>query len=151
MLQTSLGIKARPLDFFVAFVVFFLGFYAFLDPSWPERYDGLIYWVLLIEDIYLTVAGVVIMGSLILKEIFTIRNNPSIFLCSIIFETFAWLFVASAAAVIALTTPWIPPSAFAGDEGPLLWIWGVLWGALAAASAVRYWDLRSLAKRSSVR
>lgn len=143
---TSLGIKARPLDFFVAFLVFFMGIYGFLDPNFPEGLNSVSYWVIMVEDIYLIVAGVAIMGALVVKQ-YCRRNMGRWFVGSLIVEMFGWLFISSASAVIALTTPWIPPSAFASTEGPLLWVWFFLWGGLAAASFVRYLDIRSIGRR----
>lgn len=145
---TSLGIKSRPLDFYVAFLVFFMGFYSVLDPTWPERYsnDPLTYWILLVEDIYLMVAGAVIMLSLIAMQTMYFRHRPRIIVSALVSEMFGWLFIACASAVVAISTPWIPPSAFAGTEGPLLWIWAALWVGMALSAGMRYWDIRSLTR-----
>lgn len=144
---TSLGIKARPLDFFVAFLVFFIGFYNFLDPNWPEKFGGSpLYWIILIEDIYLVIASVFIMTALTVMQIPFFKRRPKQIAHALVWEMFGWLFIATASFVIAISTPWVPPSVFAGESGPLLWIWAALWLGLALSAAVRYWDIRALTR-----
>jgi hypothetical protein len=145
---TSLGIKSRPLDFFVAFLVFFLGFYGFLDPTWPERFDdSILYWIVTIEDLYFVTAGAVIMSALIIKQMCANKLGKW-FVRSLVAEMFGWLFISISAAVTALTIPWIPPSVFAAEEGPLLWVWFFLWAGLSSSAFVRYLDIRTLGRHS---
>ena len=147
--QTSLGIKARPLDFFVAFLVFFIGGYNFLDPHWPEKFGGTpLYWILMIEDIYLVAASVFVMTALVVMQVPFFQRKPKQIAHALVWEMFGWLFISTAAFVIALSTPWVPPSVFAEESGPLLWVWAGLWLALGISAAVRYWDIRTLSWRN---
>lgn len=140
------GIKARPFDFFVAFLVFFIGVYGFFDPNWPEKFDPSVAMIILIEDIYLSVAGLTIMISVIANEILRRKFNPRIFATSIIIQMFGWLFISVAAWAIALTTPVVPPSIFAGEEGVTLWGWAILWAGLGASSWLRYRYIRLMTR-----
>jgi len=144
---TSFGVRARPLDFFVAFLVFFMGAYGFLDPNWPEDLGlgDIVYWIIIVEDLYLLCAGLIIMIALIIKQKCKSKRGKW-FVNSLIAEMFGWAFIASASFVIAITAPWIPPSAFAESEGPLLWVWIILWGGLGVSSLIRYLDIRLLGR-----
>lgn len=139
--RIPLGIRARPLDFYVAFLVLFLGVSGLVDPTWPERFeDSVIYWVVMIEDIYLIMASIVIMTSLLIREK---KCKLRILIPSIIGEMFGWLFVSSAAWVIVLTAWWIPPSAVVDVHNPLsFWSWILVWVGLGISSFFRYLDLR---------
>jgi hypothetical protein len=140
--RIPLGLRARPLDFYVAFLVLFLGFSGLLDPTWPERFeDSVIYWVVMIEDIYLILASVAIMTSLLIREGKGCRMK--VLIPSIIGEMFGWLFVSSAAWVIVLTAWWIPPSAVVNTNDPVsFWSWILVWVGLGISSFYRYIDLR---------
>lgn len=135
-------LRARTMDFYVAFLVFFLGVSGFLDPTWPERFINTpAYWIVIVEDIYLILASVVIMGSLLVREFR--QCNIRVVIPSIIGEMFGWLFVSAAAAVILLTSWYIPPSAVV-DEGNALsfWSWILVWLGLGISAFLRYLDLR---------
>jgi hypothetical protein len=151
MTRVPLGISARPFDFFVAFLVFFVGLYGFLDPSWPPEGDlGSGYYILMIEDLYLVVAGVMIMLALIVKQLglskrFKVKVKPRIVVSAIIGEMFGWLFVSAAATVIAVTAWILPPTALSFDPD-LTWIWFALWTGLAASAGARFRDMRNVYK-----
>jgi hypothetical protein len=141
------GIRSRPFDFFVAFLVFFIGGYGFFDPDWPEKFDAFTAFILTVEDIYLVVASSIIMSGLVVNE-FLIKKKCQgrLFVFSIVFQMFAWLFLSVAGWVIAISTPWIPPSVFAEQEGPLLWIWTVVWALFASGAWLRYRYIRHMTR-----
>lgn len=143
--------RQKAMDFYVAFLVLLTGMYGLLDPHWPpldsDPWEAI---VLIFEDIYLVIAGAVIMGAILLRRI------EKHVICSIVMEMFGWLFVAVAAAVITLTACFIPPSVFAdpspNDGFPLIHItWMVIWGGLAVASFIRYLDMRHWWTKGGVR
>lgn len=143
--RPPLGIRARPLDFYVAFLVFFIDAYGFLDPNWPEQFETPIYWIVIIEDVYLMLASSSIMTALIVKQFF--NKKSAIVIGAIIAEMFGWVFISAAATVIVLTSWWIPPAAVQLNyEVQLAWI--LLWIGLAISSGMRYLDLRFLYRGS---
>lgn len=146
--RIPLGLRARTLDFYVAFLVFFMGAYAFIDPTWPERFDSPIYWIVLIEDVYLCIASLMIMLSLIVRE--KKKCKMKILIPSIIGEAYGWFFIAAAATVIAVTAWIIPPSAFMIERDYIEFIWFVLWVGLAISSFMRYMDLKKHYKIRSI-
>ena len=130
------------MDFYVAFLVFFLGLSGLVDPTWPERFgDSIFYWVVLIEDIYLMTAAAIIMISLMLRT--RCKNRCKILIPSIVGETYGWLFISAAAWVIVISSPWIPPSAIveAGNQISF-WSWIAVWVGLGLSSFFRYIDLK---------
>ena len=131
----------RPLDIYVAFLVFLMGLYGLLDPNWPPNDARVETKVILIaEDIYLAVAGLVIVAAFIL------RGRIKCVICSLVMEQFGWLFVSAASFIIAISSPWVPPSVFVeSDKGDasLLAVWVLIWLGLGAASLTRYLDMRS--------
>lgn len=142
-LNAPIGLRARTLDFYVAFLVFFLGLSGLIDPTWPERFgNSPIYWMILIEDIYLMTASVTIMLSLILRSV--CRTRSKCIIPSIVGETYGWLFISAAAWVIVISSPWIPPSAII-DAGNHIsfWSWIAVWVGLGIASFFRYIDLKN--------
>lgn len=143
--QHQRGIMHRPLDFYAAFLIFFFGIYGFLDPSWPERYGTLTFWIITVEDIYLMGSATMIMVSLAMQ---TCKTYP---IQAIALEMFGWLFVSAAAAVIALSSAWFPTSAFDQDSFVIDIAWIILWVGLSAASYVRWWSMRRLIKEGAVR
>lgn len=141
-LNIPIGLRARTLDFYVAFLVFFMGLSGSLDPTWPERFgDSVIYWVVLVEDIYLMFASFLIMLSLIMRT--WCSNKCKYLIPSIVGETYGWLFVSAAAWVIVVSSPWISPSAIvdAGNHVSF-WAWVSVWVGLGLASLFRYIDLK---------
>lgn len=132
------GILSRPFDFYVAFLVTFIGGYGFLDPQWPESLGNPQYWIITIEDIYLCLSGVVIMTALIARTL-----NYRVYL-SMVAEMFGWLFVSAAAVVIVVSSPWVPPVAVQLPNEDLQTAWVLIWALLAAAAAVRYANIRNL-------
>lgn len=141
-LNIPIGLRARTLDFYVAFLVFFMGLSGILDPTWPERFgNSPIYWIVLVEDIYLMIASFVIMLSLILRT--WCNGKCKMLVPTIIGETFGWLFISAAAWVIVVSSPWIPPSAIvdAGDRVSF-WAWIAVWVGLGLTSFFRYIDLK---------
>ena len=141
--KAPLGVRARPLDFYVAFLVFFFGIYGFFDPDWPERFEGWKYWVLMIEDIYLIISSIAIMTALLVKQFSRGNCIKKILIPSLIGEMFGWLFISAASWVIVLTAWVLPPSAIDlnGQESV---VWTLLWLALAICAGMRYIDLRLL-------
>lgn len=141
-IRIPLGLRARTLDFYVAFLVLFFGLSGFIDPSWPEKFGGTpAYWIVFIEDIYLIFASLIIMLSLIIRE--KKRCRVKVLVPSIIGEMFGWLFISAASWVIVLTAFWIPPSAVVLDDSVLsTFLWVLVWLGLGVSSFFRYLDLR---------
>lgn len=141
-MKIPLGLRARTLDFYVAFLVFFIGFSGIADPTWPERFShSWEYWLVFVEDIYLMVASVVIMASLIIREKKSCKIN--VLIPSIIGEMFGWLFISTASAVIILSSWWIPPSALVEETNSVsFFAWILIWLGLGISSFLRYLDLR---------
>lgn len=141
MEKKPMGIMERPLDFYVAFLVFVIGLYGLIDVDWPPTVlDQWVAVVLIFEDIYLVLAATGIMIAM------ACRKTRHV-VCSIVVEMFGWLFVSVAAAMIALSSYWIPPAVFVDphpEDGPhlILWTWIAIWAGLAIATFVRYMDMR---------
>jgi hypothetical protein len=134
-LKIALGthLRDRPFDFYVAFVLFMLGLWAFVDPSWPERYtDGGMYVLMMFIMVYLMVAAGFIMASLLCKR----QKHPVLALMG---EMYGWFFIAAAAlatSIIYLVALYHGVSSFS------VWaVWFVIWMGLFFASAVRAIDL----------
>jgi hypothetical protein len=141
------------LEFLVAFFIFFAGTYGFLDPNWPpEGPLGSGYWIIVAEDAYMVIAGVVIIVALIIQglalkgcktEIY--RPNAWWLAHAIAWEMFGWIFVSSATFVVSVTTFILPPTALTDPNAPIeiLIFWMFLWGAVAVASFIKFWNIRS--------
>ena len=51
-------LRERPFDFYVAFVLFFLGVWGFVDPNWLEAYtDGGLLVLMTIISVYLMISS----------------------------------------------------------------------------------------------
>lgn len=135
------GIKDRPLDFYLAFLVTFIGLYGFLDPNWPEDLSPLEFWIITIEDVYLVTAGISVMIALILKEL---RKYLPF---AMALEQISWLFISAASAVIALTAAWVPPTVvpLPNDQQTVAWVF--LWSGLCIAASVRSFNVRKKMRR----
>lgn len=138
--RIPLGLRARTLDFYVAFLVFFIGIYGIFDPTWPEKFEGYSYWIVLVEGIYLTIASLMIMLSLIVRE--KKKCRITVLIPSIVGEAFGWLFVSTASLAIALTSWLIPPTNVVDHNEYAIFIWFILWLGLAISSFLRSLDLK---------
>lgn len=135
------GVLSRPFDFYVGFLVTFMGLYGFLDPVWPEKLDTIPAVISTIEDIYLVTSGVTVMVALIVKELGIGLAR------AVVAESFAWVFIAAASVVIILSSPWIPPAAVEIPNPGFTALWTVIWGLLAIASTLRAVSMRRALKR----
>lgn len=135
-------LRERPFDFYVAFVLFLLGVWGFIDDSWPEsRADGGMLLVMTVISVYLMVSSGFIMASLLCKR----QKHPVLALMG---EMYGWFFIAAAATATFLV---YLVSLYHGVDSVAVWfIWFLIWVGLAIASAVRGIDLflfyRSLKK-----
>jgi hypothetical protein len=126
-------LRDRPFDFYVAFVLFMLGLWAFVDPTWPEKYteDGMFFLMMFIM-IYLMIAAIFIMASLLCKR----EKHPILALMG---EMYGWFFIAAAAlatCVIYLI------SLLHGVQSFFVWaVWFIVWLGMFVASSVRALDL----------
>ena len=150
-LHGPIGLRARTLDFYVAFLVFFLGLSGLVDPTWPERFgDSAFYWIVMVEDIYLMSASATIMIALIFRTWCGIKCRYLI--PSVVGETYGWLFISAAAWVIVLSSPWIPPSAVVEAENHLsFWSWIAVWVGLGLSSFLRYIDLKRFYRSGGIK
>lgn len=145
-------VSERPLEFLVAFFIFFAGSYGFLDPNWPPHdVQDIGYYIIIAEDLYMVAAGVVIITALIIQGAALrgckkpiLRSNRWWLAHAIAWEMFGWLTVSSATAVVAATTFILPPTALLHGEQPveIMLFWMFLWASVAAASFVKFWNIR---------
>lgn len=151
MTRVPLGVSARPFDFYVAFLVFFAGAYTFIDPNWPPKDGGeLQYWLIMIEDIYLMIAGACIMLALIIKQIGLSSKrgvSDKAVVAAVVGEMFGWLFVSASSAVIAVTAWIFPPIAIQNHlSKEMAGAWFLMWAGLAISSFARWRDMRNVYK-----
>ncbi len=128
-----LGLRERPLDFYVAFVLFFVGIYGILDPTFPERYsDNLFNWFINIIGVYLVVSSFLILVSLV-----TCKNR---LVFSYLSELYGWVMISAASLAISLMYLW-----FIGTNAPgslTIWTsWISIWLGMSLASGLRAYDL----------
>lgn len=143
-------VSERPLEFLVAFFIFFAGAYGFLDPNWPPEGNlGSGYWIIMAEDAYMVLAGVIIITALIIQGLAlrcqSLDHRHTWWLAhAIAWEMFGWLFVATATAVVSITTFVLPPTALTASDAPfeILLFWMFLWGATATAAFIKFWNIR---------
>lgn len=136
-------LSKRPFDFYVAAILFFMGFFAIFSDSWPENFGNpAMQTIIVIISLYYVFAGAMIMISLGCQR----KKFP---ILSLMGEMYGWLFVACGAlatsfAYIGMLFSYIPND----------WrLWAIMlgvWIGLFIASAVRFVDLfnvyRSLKK-----
>lgn len=149
-----LSISERSLELLVAFMIFFSGLYGFLDPMWPPMdMDDFGYYVIIAEDAYLVAAGVILIVAILIQgyfhkwrgmKFYNNLNHAWWVAHAIAWEMFGWLFVASATAVISITTFLFPPTALTAPDSPteILLAWMFLWGAVAVASTAKFLHIR---------
>jgi hypothetical protein len=135
-------LRNRPFDFYVAFVLFMFGVGGFVDPHWPEDYvSGVLFTIVTIIDVYLIVASLLIISSLLCKR----QCHPVL---AIMGEMYGWLFISAASLAIFV----IYIAALYNQLGNMwiLAIWALIWAGMAISSGLRSLDLlyfyRSLSK-----
>jgi hypothetical protein len=126
-------LRERPFDFYVAFVLFFLGVWGFVDPNWPEAYtDGGLLVLMTIISVYLMISSGFIMASLLCKR----QKHPVLALMG---EMYGWFFIAAAALATCIV---YLVALYQGVTNFSVWaIWFIIWGGMAIASSVRAFDL----------
>lgn len=126
-------LRERPFDFYVAFVLFFLGAWGFADPNWPESYaDGALLFIMTIVSVYLMISAGFIMASLLCKR----QRHPVLALMG---EMYGWFFISAAA--IATSIVYLV-ALYHGVFNFSIWaIWFIIWMGLAISSGVRAFDL----------
>jgi hypothetical protein len=126
-------LRERPFDFYVAFVLFMLGVWGFVDPTWPEKYtdDGM-YILMTIISVYLMISAAFIMSSLMCKR----QKHPVLALMG---EMYGWLFIAAAALATSIV---YLVALYHGVNSFSIWaIWFLIWSGMAIAASVRAIDL----------
>jgi hypothetical protein len=126
-------LRDRPFDFYVAFVLFFLGVWGFVDPNWPEAYtDGGLLILMSIISVYLMISSGFIMASLLCKR----QKHPVLALMG---EMYGWFFIAAAALATCII---YLVALYHGVSNFSVWaIWFIIWGGMAIAAGVRACDL----------
>lgn len=126
-------LRERPFDFYVAFVLFMLGVWGFVDPTWPEEYvSGEMLILMAIISVYLMVSSGFIMASLLCKR----QRHPVLALMG---EMYGWFFIAAAALATSII---YLVALYHGVQDFFIWaIWFLIWGGMAIASSVRAFDL----------
>jgi len=126
-------LRDRPFDFYVAFVLFMLGVWAFADPTWPERFtDGGMYFLMMFITVYLMVAASFIMASLLCKR----QKHPILALMG---EMYGCLFIAAAALATSIV---YLVGLYHGVQSVPVWIvWFLIWSGMALAAGIRAVDL----------
>lgn len=101
------------------------------------------------EDAYMVLAGVIIITALIIQGLAlrcqSLDHRHTWWLAhAIAWEMFGWLFVATATAVVSITTFVLPPTALTASDAPfeILLFWMFLWGATATAAFIKFWNIR---------
>jgi len=126
-------LRERPFDFYVAFVLFMLGVWGFVDPTWPEKYsDDVMYILMTIISVYLMISAAFIMSSLMCKR----QKHPVLALMG---EMYGWLFIAAAALATSIV---YLVALYHGVNSFSIWaIWFLIWSGMAIAASVRAIDL----------
>ena len=126
-------LRERPFDFYVAFVLFLLGAWGFIDPVWPESYaDGDLLFIMSVVSIYLMISSGFIMASLLCKR----QRHPVLALMG---EMYGWFFIASAALATSIV---YLVALYNGVFNVSTWfIWFLIWIGLAISAGVRAFDL----------
>ena len=126
-------LRERPFDFYVAFVLFLLGVWGFIDPNWPESYaDGGILVLMTIISVYLMISSGLIMASLMCKR----QKHPVLALMG---EMYGWFFIAAAA--LANSIIYLVALYHGFENFSILIIWFLIWVGLAVSASVRAFDL----------
>ena len=126
-------LRERPFDFYVAFVLFLLGVWGFVDPVWPEPYvNGDMLLIMNIVSIYLMISSGFIIASLLCKR----QRHPVLALMG---EMYGWFFIASAALATSMV---YLVALYQGVSSLSVWlVWFLIWIGLAISSGVRGFDL----------
>jgi hypothetical protein len=130
-------LRERPFDFYVAALLFLVGFYAVVSDSWPESIgNALVSTIIYIVSLYYIIAGVVIMLSLGCNR----KKHP---VWALMGEMYGWMFVAAAALATVLTYCGSLVSGNVSDI-PIALLLLAVWLGLFISSAVRFIDLFSV-------
>jgi hypothetical protein len=130
-------LRERPFDFYVAALLFLVGFYAVVSDSWPESIgNALVSTIIYIVSLYYIVAGAVIMLSLGCNR----RKHP---VWALMGEMYGWMFVAAAALSTVLTYCGSLVSGNVSDA-PMAVLLLAVWLGLFISSAIRFIDLFSV-------
>ena len=126
-------LRERPFDFYVAFVLFLLGVWGFVDPSWPERYtDEKLIILMTVISVYLMVSSGFIMASLLCKR----QKHPVLALMG---EMYGWFFIAAAALATSII---YLVNLYNGVPNFSIWaIWFLIWCGMSISASVRAFDL----------
>lgn len=130
-------LRQRPFDFYVAAILFLMGWYAVFSDAWPEYFGNTIMQaIIVIVSLYYIVAGAMIMLSLSCKR----KQYPVLALMG---EMYGWLFVACGSLATAIAYIGMLVSSLPAD-----WrLWGIMlavWIGLFLSSGVRFLDLFSV-------
>ena len=130
-------LRQRPFDFYVAAMLFLMGFYAVVSDSWPESFNSTVMEaIIVIVSLYYIVAGAIIMLSLSCKR----KKHPVLALMG---EMYGWLFVSCGSLATAIAYVGMLVSSLPSD-----WrVWGIMlavWIGLFLSSGVRFLDLFSV-------
>jgi len=130
-----IALRERPLDFYTALVLFFIGIYSAFDTSFPEEFnDGFVILIVHIIGGYLMAAAALIIATMLCNKV----KRP---VFSIIGEFYGWMLVMSAS--VAISVLYIASVIF--GEGPDNWaiwiLWVMAWVGMAVASFLRTADL----------
>ena len=128
-------LRERPFDFFVALILFFVGFTVIIDDHWPERnVDNIVVqMIIIVISIYLMVASTIIMASLSCNR----KKRPVL---SLMGEMYGWMMISFASFAIILTYL----GSTVGGAPSSWWAFSIMmfvWLGMLISSAVRYLDL----------
>jgi hypothetical protein len=128
------GLRDRPFDFYVAFLIFLAGTYSFVSDTWPEKYHSQTTSILIyIVSIYMVVASLLVMFSLLCD-----RSTRPVF--SLLAEMWGWLAISAASTATFLMYAWILISQGYSDFG-LSFVLDLIWLGMALASFFRSLDI----------
>lgn len=129
-------LRRYPFEFFAAFLVFMLGLYGLIEPTWPPSVsEPWEVFVLNMEALYFVISGGAVMST------FFFRHRWPV--CSIVVQMFAWLFVGFAGIMALIVRIVIPDSQLIHTPTELgTVLTSVVWFALIGASFTKYFDIR---------
>ena len=124
------NLRKRPFDAYVSLLLFWIGLYQLVDPTWPENYQNNIsQTIITIISLYLVFAGLTIFLALIRDP----RQSP---IFCFFGQMYGWSFMSAATAAITLII------FFNGVTNPIenfymFFIWLSAWFFITVASIIR--------------
>ena len=128
--RLPVNLRERPFDSYVSLLLFWIGLYQLVDPTWPEKYtDSVSQLVIVIISLYLICAGMIIFLALIHDA----RKYP---IFCFFGQMYGWSFMTAATAAVTLICVWNALSQPIYNVYMLI-IWTSAWFFVTVASIIR--------------